>query len=51
VIQGELELTIDGVAQIVKLGIVPANVRHACRWQRKGLGERGGSPFPRLNTQ
>ena len=34
VIEGELELTIDGVAQIARagvVGIVPANVRHAVR--------------------
>jgi len=34
VIEGELELTIDGVAQIVKpgvVGIVPGNVRHSVR--------------------
>ena len=34
VIEGELELTIDGVAQIVKpglVGIVPANARHSVK--------------------
>jgi quercetin dioxygenase-like cupin family protein len=34
VIEGELELTIDGVAQIVRpglVGIVPGNVRHSVR--------------------
>ena len=34
VIEGELELTIDGVAQIVRaglVGIVPGNVRHSVK--------------------
>jgi len=34
VLEGELELTIDGVAQIARagiVGIVPANVRHSVR--------------------
>lgn len=34
VIEGELELTIDGVAQVVRpglVGVVPANVRHSVK--------------------
>ena len=39
VIEGELELTIDGVPQIARagiVGIVPANVRHSVKALTKG---------------
>jgi quercetin dioxygenase-like cupin family protein len=37
-IEGELELTIDGVSQIVRpgvVGIVPGNVRHSVKAHRR----------------
>jgi len=60
VIEGELELTIDGVTQVARLGvvgIVPSNVRHSVKALsdgraiivdyplRREMGDRRSSPL------